>query len=129
MQHVIQLVFLDRSLHVQIAPSGLVVLGPNRAKILPPCSVMSRPGRPGVATRREQVHLSARFTKANALAHVGSLVHTLSDESAATPRSILTPEASILLPQSVIVDPPRVIRSTPLDPSQSFWGACGLLAD
>ena len=87
------------------------------------------PGRPGVATRREQVRLSARFTKANALAHARSLVHTFSDESVATPRSILTLEASILLPQSVIVDPPRVIRSTPLDPSQSFWGACGLLAD
>ena len=88
-----------------------------------------RPGRPGVATRREQVRLSARFTKGNDLAHARSLVHTFSDESASTPRSILTLEASILPPQSVIVDPPRVIRNTPLDPSRSFWGACGLLAD
>ena len=35
-----------------------------------------RPGRPGVATRREQVRLSARFTKAHALAHARSLVRT-----------------------------------------------------
>ena len=101
-----------------------------------------RPGRPGVPTRREQVRFWPRFTKASVPAHAHFVVHTLSDESAiwpmslmvlsaspsATPRSIWTPRASILAPRNVIVDPSRVIRSTLLDPSGSFREACGLMA-